>query len=449
MNDFHIPKRIHSYIVREKLGSGSFSSVFLALDTNTNLPVAIKAISKSKVNFDLERIKREIELLKTLDHPFIVAFYESIEDNDNFYLVQEYVEGKTIFQLIQEMRVLPEWHCRHIFCQLISALDYLHLCKNIVHRDLKAENVIIDMNNNIRLIDFGFGIQFSNDDRLLTTACGSPAYAPPEMFRGHSYTSTVDLWSAGVLLYAMAVGKLPFQDPNMNALIKKICTTEPDYPETMSPDLTDLLHRMMMKDPMCRMSIQKIQSHPWFVQYHFAKMMDQNFGLKHGLRIASDMCGADVMLLNRMAELSYDGYELYERAKKYDFSSDVVPYRIVHRYLLTSKLRGMFEIAEREGQMGNQHQPRNYGSNSALRSFQTRRQGVVPQPATSFTRGDRKLSLPSSQLSGVNKDQNDQSLTQRTVYRTAALNTFANVAQSFQRRTSSKRYSFGTPLGGQ
>ena len=451
MEEKIIPKKIGSYIIRDKLGHGSFSSVYLALDTNTDLPVAIKAIPKE--NNDLEKIRRETELLQLLDHPFCVAYFESIEDANYFYIVQEYVEGKTVFDLINSYGCLPEWLCRHIFCQLICALEYLHVEKNVVHRDLKAENIILDINKNIRIIDFGFSNQFTKDDNLLQTACGSPAYAPPEMFTGKHYTSAADLWSAGVVLYAMAVGKLPFQDPNMKLLVRKIVYAEPEYPETMSPDLVDLLKRMLMKDSACRMSIQKIQSHPWFLQYQFASMMNSKFGENQGLRIVCETCGADINVLNRLEDLGYDGFEMYEKAKRNEFSSDVVPFRIVHRHHITCRMRGLYEAAEQADKIRNRSRsPSSQGNQvlsnppTALRSFAGRRTSQARHNVFfSFTKGERNMGMPgSTPLAGSKESPESRSAKQASpVYRTAALNTFASFNPSGQRRTTTKRYSFG------
>ena len=339
-----IPSHIGSYIFREKLGAGAFSSVYLALDTKTQMQVAIKVITKGK--FDEEKLKREIDLLKTLDHPFCVSFFESLEDSKFFYLVMEYVEGRTVFRLISAKGSLPEWLCRHIFCQLISALEYLHEEKKMVHRDLKAENIMIDRYGNIRLIDFGLSNRFSGDVRILHTACGSPAYAPPEMFKGEDYNSSADLWSAGVVLYALSVGKLPFEDKNLQNLIKKIVSAEPDYPDTMNPQLVDLLHRMLMKDLSCRMSIRKIRSHPWFTQYHYASLMDADYGFASGMRIHDDSDG-DIAVLTALDNLGYDSLGLLEKARKDVFTSEVTPFRIIHRSVITKKMKGMYQTAER------------------------------------------------------------------------------------------------------
>ena len=447
MEEKPVPKKIGSYILRQKLGHGSFSSVYLALDTKTNLPVAIKIISKEKQ--DIEKIRREAELLQILDHPFCVAFFECIEDENFLYLVQEYVEGKTVFDVINSYGCLPEWFCRHIFCQLICALEYLHVEKNVVHRDLKAENILLDSNRNIRIIDFGFSNKFTKNDNLLQTACGSPAYAPPEMFTGQHYTSTADLWSAGVVLYAMAVGKLPFQDPNMKKLVVKIVSSEPDYPESLSRDLVDLLHRMLMKDAACRMSIKKIQEHPWFQQYQFANMMNSNFGLNQGLRIVSDQCGADVNVLNRLEDLGFDGFSLYEKAKRLEFSPDVVPFRIVHRHHITCKMRGLYEAAEQADKLQraraqNSQQNQQIITTNALRSFAGRRTSQArPNAFFSFTRAEKPPIPGSTPLGGTKANNETQSQKHANVYRAAALNTFASFNPA-GRRTSSKRYSFGT-----
>ena len=221
------------YTLEKKIGEGSFASVYLGKESSTLTTVAIKVINKEHFNeSQLERVHREVALIKELDHPFIVSFYEITEDEKNIYIVMENLEHGNILDFVNNRGELSENEARHYFCQLISAIDYLHNEKHIVHRDLKAENVMLDRYNNIRLIDFGLSNLFSLDNPYLTTACGSPAYACPEMIKGEHYSAASDIWSAGILLFAMCDCELPFQDDNAQRLLQKIIYTEPKYPST-------------------------------------------------------------------------------------------------------------------------------------------------------------------------------------------------------------------------
>ena len=433
--EFSVPKEINSFHLREKIGFGAFSSVYLAFDDQTQCSVAIKVITKGKI--DSEKLKREVELLKRLDHPFCVSFYEFLEDEHFYYIVMEYVEGRTVFKLINMKGALPEWLCRHIFCQLISALEYLHDVKKLVHRDLKAENIMIDKYGNIRLIDFGLSNQFSENSNVLQTACGSPAYAPPEMFKGQPYNSTADLWSAGVVLFAMAVGKLPFEDQHMQKLIQKILTAEPNYPENLNPQLVDLLRRMLMKDRYCRMSIKKIRDHPWFTRYHYSHLMNSDFGLIQGFRIHNNSFSEDVDLdvIEKLDNLGYDGKYLSGMAKKDVFTSLVTPYRILHRVEVSGKMRGMYSTAEKSEYIKD-HQEQQIAMRPPLPNTLLVQRESMPGARHSYhqrnplTKGPNSFSLvdkngpivaQSTSLSNSKNAPNTQSLKVAARYRVAGL----------------------------
>lgn len=167
--------RIGNYLMIRQIGSGSFASVWLAQHETTNIQVAIKVISKKNIeNPDAKtRFNREISLLKQMQHPFISEFFESIENEQNFFLVMEYAENGNMLDFINVKGQLNEMQARHYFSELISVLEYLHDVKKVAHRDLKAENILLDRYDNIRVIDFGLSNVFSGSHEL-KTACGSP-----------------------------------------------------------------------------------------------------------------------------------------------------------------------------------------------------------------------------------------------------------------------------------
>lgn len=247
------------------LGKGSFAVVKLAIHVPTQEKVAIKIISKATVFSDgqlANQLCREIQALRQCNHLFISKFFDFFEDNNYYYIVQEFAGHGTLLSYVNLRRKLPESQCKKFFIQILSAIEYLHSIK-ILHRDLKAENVILDSNDNIRLIDFGLCRIFTDIDKFTTTFCGSISYAAPEVIRGEKYSGSADVWAFGVLLYAIANCKLPWDDDNNKKLCQKIVYTEPNYPPTFSPLLIDLLSKMLKKNPEERITISQIKEHPW------------------------------------------------------------------------------------------------------------------------------------------------------------------------------------------
>ena len=207
-------KKIGNYIILKTIGSGTFSTVKLGLHLPTQQKVAIKILDKSRIKdeSDIRRISREIHILSKLYHPNIAQLYETIWSEKHIYIIMEYVDGNHLFNYINSLRKLTEIKASKFFVQLISCLEYIHIL-GIVHRDIKPENILLTKNKSqIKLVDFGLSNSYKYGT-LLKTACGSPCYAPPEMISGKDYQPLYsDLWSCGVVLYCMLVGKLPFDD---------------------------------------------------------------------------------------------------------------------------------------------------------------------------------------------------------------------------------------------
>lgn len=168
----NFPQAIGNYTLLGYAGKGAFATVCKAVHNITKREVAIKIIQKNTI--PKEKYEKEISILEKLDHPFIVAYYETFENEENYYIVLEYVQLGSIKNLVAEKGILPTWLCKHFFCQMISALDYLHSTLGIAHRDFKLDNILIDRHYNIRVIDFGLGNEFKGSSSVLQTACGSP-----------------------------------------------------------------------------------------------------------------------------------------------------------------------------------------------------------------------------------------------------------------------------------
>lgn len=227
--------------------------------------MAIKILEKKKIkeSADVERVTREINILKLIRHPNIIQLYEIIETPKQLYLIMEYIKNGELFDHIVENTRLEEKKASKYYQQIISGIEYLHELR-ICHRDLKPENLLLDDQYNIKLVDFGLSNTYTKGGTL-KTACGSPCYAAPEMIAGEAYNGKrVDIWSSGVILYAMVCGFLPFEDPDTGKLYGKILAGEFTIPKFVSRECRDLMHSVMNTDPDTRFTIEEIREHPWF-----------------------------------------------------------------------------------------------------------------------------------------------------------------------------------------
>lgn len=260
-----LPEQIGNFKFIRHIGTGMYGQVWVAEHATTKSRVAIKIISKKEVTEEVAalRFQREIYLMKQLDHPFIAQLFLTLEDENHHYLIMEYAMNGNLLSYINDHGRMIEPVARKYFLQIISAIEYMHKEKHICHRDLKAENILLDQNLNIRLTDFGFSREYSTNEPNLSTQCGSPAYLSPEIVKGHSYTAASDYWSVGVMLFAMIVGKLPFQDETIKGIMNKIVNSNPTYPPFVSECLVDLLSKLLAKEPEKRITIDKIKEHPW------------------------------------------------------------------------------------------------------------------------------------------------------------------------------------------
>ncbi|KAI1192786.1 hypothetical protein F5X97DRAFT_329268 [Nemania serpens] len=302
--------RFGDYYLGNTIGEGEFGKVKLGWKQDGGVQVAIKLIRRDTVGNNptrLTKIYREISILQGLSHPNIVRLHEMSETERHIGIVLEYASGGELFDYILTHRYLKDHAARRLFAQLISGVGYLHK-KGIVHRDLKLENLLLDRNRNIIITDFGFANTFDADDELteeeelnlsdrdfikrtgldqikpsgtrrgdlMQTSCGSPCYAAPELVVSDSlYTGRkVDVWSCGVILYAMLAGYLPFDDDpdnpegdNINLLYKYIVNTHLTFPEYVTPHARDLLRRILVPSPRKRADLFEVARHSWLSEY--------------------------------------------------------------------------------------------------------------------------------------------------------------------------------------
>eukprot|EP00026_Physarum_polycephalum_P004108 Phypoly_transcript_04125.p1 GENE.Phypoly_transcript_04125~~Phypoly_transcript_04125.p1 ORF type:complete len:523 (+),score=67.31 Phypoly_transcript_04125:600-2168(+) len=257
---------IGNYRLGRTLGVGSFGKVKVAEHIYTSNKVAIKILNRRKIkNLRMdEKIRREIQNLKLFRHPHIIKLYEVIEAPTDIFMVMEYVPGGELFDYIVQNGKLSEDEGRRLFQQIISGVEYCHSHK-VVHRDLKPENLLLDtIHMSVKIADFGLSNMMQDGD-FLKTSCGSPNYAAPEVISGRLYAGPeVDVWSCGVILYALLCAKLPFDDEYIPSLFKKIREGIFTVPEHISASCADLIRQMLVVDPLKRITIAEIRKHQWF-----------------------------------------------------------------------------------------------------------------------------------------------------------------------------------------
>ncbi|PWA45047.1 Calcium/calmodulin-dependent/calcium-dependent protein kinase [Artemisia annua] len=256
------------YDVGRLLGCGAFAKVYHARDINTGQSVAIKVINKHKISHNahlVANVKREIDIMRQLDHPYIIKLYEVMATKTKIYFVLEFVKGGELFAKVAKGR-LNESQSRKYFHQLISAIGYCHAI-GVYHRDLKPENLLIDENGDLKVSDFGLSAVTGQirSDGLLHTLCGTPSYVAPEILTKRGYDGgKADIWSCGIILFVMNAAFLPFNDSNLMMMYKKIYKGEYRCPKWMSPDLKRLLSRLLDTNPETRITVDEIKSDPWF-----------------------------------------------------------------------------------------------------------------------------------------------------------------------------------------
>ena len=258
---------ISKYETKETIGKGSFSTVILGINKATKEKVAIKILEKNKIinKEDLERVEKEIKILKNLNNLNIVNSIEIFETEDKYYFIMEYCENGELFNYIVEKQKLNEKEASYFYYQLINGLEYIH-SKGVVHRDLKPENLLLGKGNILKIVDFGLS-NFFDGVHYLSTPCGSPCYASPEMVCGNDYNGFyIDVWSTGIILYAMIYGYLPFEDPDNEILFKKIAECDIEYPGIISKEVKSLLTKIIVSDPEERIKIEEIKVHPFYLQ---------------------------------------------------------------------------------------------------------------------------------------------------------------------------------------
>jgi calcium-dependent protein kinase len=286
LNTYQLPSNCFSshYKILSFLGEGSYGKVFKAREISTGRVLAVKKI---QINNSLTKYKKtikEINLLKNLDHPNIVKFYDFFEEEENIYLMMEFLEGCTLKQYIQKTEIISENNARIIIKQLLTALSYLHYACDICHRDIKPENIMFKEKNDInslKLLDFGLSLENFESKNYLEN-CGTLVYMAPELLINNiKYTKGVDVWSVGIILYMLLMkGKNPFYNrgDSKETVIKNIKNNNVIFNNDINEENNisnmgkDLINKLLKKNPLYRYTIRSALEHPWITLKKFDKI---------------------------------------------------------------------------------------------------------------------------------------------------------------------------------
>ena len=260
--------RVGQYDMEKTLGKGNFAVVRLGIHRMTKTRVAVKVVDKKELDPEnLMKISREIDIMRQLSHEHIIKLYQVMETESFIHIVTEYAANGEIFDFLVENGKMTEKQAATTFSQILQAVHYCHQRK-VVHRDLKAENLLLDQDGNIKLADFGFSNYFT-PGCVLSTWCGSPPYAAPELFEGRKYDGPkTDIWSLGVILYVLVSGSLPFDGQTLQDLRARVVSCQYRIPFYLSTECEHLIRALLVADPERRLGIEAIARHRWF-QKHF------------------------------------------------------------------------------------------------------------------------------------------------------------------------------------
>ena len=371
-----ISKEIGPFIITEEIGSGTFASVWKARHRIIESFVAIKVILKSKISSQskLLRFTREVNFMKQMDHPLIAQLFAIYEDDYYHYLVMEYVENGNLLSYVNKNGKLIDLVARRYFLQIISVLEYLHFEKRVAHRDLKAENIMLDKYFNIRIIDFGLSNSFTEENPNLKTACGSPAYVPPEMVQGNFYTTSADIWSVGVLLYAITVGKLPFEDNTIDKMLENIKNSSPYYPPYLNKTLIDLISKMLDKDPNNRITITKIKEHPWFSQQEYYNI-NSHIDICKNSNLNND-CLCDLEIINKLEQFNISTKNLKQKLILSEFDDITAIYKLLKKEKIMNEMKNI----SRPKQLGNTTPNPLLLSSTNLNLLSAKKLGIIQRP---------------------------------------------------------------------
>ncbi|KAJ3130517.1 Map microtubule affinity-regulating kinase [Nowakowskiella sp. JEL0407] len=331
-------KHLGNYEILKTIGEGSFAKVKLGIHRLTNQQVAIKIIDKDKLpdEYSLKNLHREVSVMRLLDHPNIIKLYEVIETKKELHLVLEYAAGGEVLDYIVAHGKLKESEAKKFIRQIVSALEHCHAV-NVVHRDLKAENLLLDSDMNIKISDFGLSNIFDRT-KTLATFCGSPVYSAPELIEGKKYIGPeVDAWSLGINLYAMVIGDLPFADSNLQALYDSILKCKFDLPSSVSAECKDLIQHLLVINPKKRFTATQVKEHPWIVAG--TSFLDDASTTPKKLTTENDL---DPEVMEQLETMGFEHQSIVKSVLEYQYNQISATYHL----LLTQKTQNAEKFAK-------------------------------------------------------------------------------------------------------
>uniref|UniRef100_A0A8D3DHV9 MAP/microtubule affinity-regulating kinase 3 n=1 Tax=Scophthalmus maximus TaxID=52904 RepID=A0A8D3DHV9_SCOMX len=386
---------IGNYRLLKTIGKGNFAKVKLARHVLTGREVAVKIIDKTQLNpTSLQKLFREVRIMKILNHPNIVKLFEVIETEKTLYLVMEYASGGEVFDYLVAHGRMKEKEARAKFRQIVSAVQYCHQ-RRIVHRDLKAENLLLDADMNIKIADFGFSNEFTVGSKL-DTFCGSPPYAAPELFQGKKYDGPeVDVWSLGVILYTLVSGSLPFDGQNLKELRERVLRGKYRIPFYMSTDCENLLKKLLVLNPVKRGSLEQIMKDHWMNVGH------EEEELKPHIEPEADF--SDSSRIELMVTMGFPKDEITESLQGQKYDEVMATYLLLGRKgsePLTNSVLGQRQRPTSDINNGSSVSPahpkvtRSISANQKQRRYSDHVGPAVP-PAVSYTKRGQALSVES------------------------------------------------------
>ena len=336
-------RQIGDYLIKgESIGTGGFAKVFVGMHIPTKERVAIKIIDKEELfseEINKKRLLLEISILKKVRHKNIIKLYEIMETPETLYLVMEYCNTGELFDYIVSKDKLREKTACKFFQEIIDALSYLH-SQCIIHRDIKPENILlskINRNINCKLIDFGISRTYEKD-KLVNTPCGTASYAPPEMHNGVPYNPILtDVWSAGVLLFSMVCGYLPFSEEDDYENIRNILKGNYEIPEDeLSPELVDLIKHLLDINPNTRYNLEQIKQHPWY------NIIPPNS--RPGIIIGYHRIPIDQKIIKQCETYGYNAEEVIESVKKNKYNKNSAIYYILLKKMEMKEIESISDL---------------------------------------------------------------------------------------------------------